>query len=508
MFSKQTRRVLLAGAAIAASTVSGTALAQTGTPTPTPTAQTPAGREITNQATATYSVNGTAATTKSNISTFKVDRKVNLTLVSEQNANVQVNLGQQDAYLAFRLTNLTNGTQDFLLDPDQSTVPAGVLLGTDDFNVDRLRAFVDADGDGKFDPNIDKATYVDELAANASVVVFLVGDVPTTGNPNLAFGSMHVTVAAGDAPGTQGAVLAQTTLNVVNQDNEVDVVFADSAKVGDPARDGQARAYAAFEIGTRTVALTVEKSSRVISDGVSDANPKALPGAVVEYCLVVRNSTALVPASNVTLTDVIPANTAYVPGSIQVGALSGVSQCILPGSGEDDDTDDAAEIDPYRGYGSGELPRHRQVTLPPRSRKRNPAWRPHAGTRSPYACDPTHPPLVRSPFRRPSGAWRRACAAGRSDHQHGHAFLDRRRCPADRVVQHRFPRRDARQASHQARVPPVAARLRVVRHGLRHVWRQASLHPCPYRGRYPGRGAEAGLLRPQDAAHSGAGRAR
>ncbi len=60
-------------------------------------------------------------------------------------------------------------------------------------------------------------------------------------------------------------------------------------------------------------------------------NPKALPGAVVQYCLTVTNSTLTVPASGVSLTDVIPANTTYVPGSISVGGIGAAGVCVLNG---------------------------------------------------------------------------------------------------------------------------------------------------------------------------------
>jgi uncharacterized repeat protein (TIGR01451 family) len=105
----------------------------------------------------------------------------------------------------------------------------------------------------------------------------------------------------------------------------VDIVFADDdtdgqlLNLGDTARNGQGRAYAAYEVGTHTVNLSVTKTARIVSDGLSLINPKALPGAVVEYCLTVVNATLATPATNVVLTDIVPANTTYVPGTISIG---------------------------------------------------------------------------------------------------------------------------------------------------------------------------------------------
>jgi len=322
-------RTLLTGTALAAS--AGVAHAQAGTP---------AGTTVSNQATATFSVNGTPATVQSNVSTFKVDRKIDLTLVA-QTGTTKVNLGQTGAYLAFTLTNKTNGTQDFLLDPDQQVIAFPGLLGTDNFDVTGLRAFADKNGNGTYEAGVDDQTYVDELGADRSTTVFLVGDVPNLNTAAFAHASMHVTVARGGGAGIRGTVLVESALDILNDPDAEDIVFADydsdGLALGDAPRNGQARAYGAFELGARTVDLTVVKSSRVVEDGVNGAFPKALPGATVEYCLLVRNATLLTPATGVTLSDQLPAETTYVAGSLRVGGLA----CLVGGEAQDDDADDA-----------------------------------------------------------------------------------------------------------------------------------------------------------------------
>lgn len=347
MIATRLRTVLLGGAALIAAT--GTAHAQVA-----PTAPgTAAGTVISNTAQASYTVNGATQTATSNTLTFVVDRKVDFIVERAQETNTQVNLNQPNMATSFRVTNLTNGVQDFILDPDQQNLSLGILPGTDDFDMNNLRVFVDANGNGTYEPETDTQTFIDQLAPNASAIVFVVGDVPNVPTANLAFVSLHAIVADGNAEGARGTALIATDLNILNQDNEVDIVFADNdsdgAFLGDIARNGQGRAYAAFEVGVRSVDLSVVKSSRVVSDGVNLLNPKALPGAVIEYCLTVANRTLLTPATNVTLTDVIPANTTYVPGSLQVGGIGAAGVCLLNGVPEDDDDDDAGELDPYRG---------------------------------------------------------------------------------------------------------------------------------------------------------------
>ncbi len=337
MSAKGVRRLLLAGTAAVASI--GTAQAQT--------TGTAAGTTISNTAQASYTVNGTAQTATSNTATFVVDRKVNLTVISNQSANTSVNLGQTGAVTSFKVTNNTNGTQDFILSANQQFL-AGLFTG-DNFDVSNLQIYVDSNGDGVYQPGTDTLQYIDELAPDASRVVFLVGDVPNQQNAALAGVTLNAQVAAGGAAGTMGAALVPSAL--ANDDNNIDVVFADGDSDGagpDVVYNGQGRASAFYEITARSVALTITKSSTVISDGVSLTFPKALPGAIVQYCLVVNNATALVPATGVNLTDVIPANTTYVPGSLTIGGLAVGPTCVLNGITMNDDGS-AVPLSPYTG---------------------------------------------------------------------------------------------------------------------------------------------------------------
>ncbi|MFZ5698708.1 MAG: beta strand repeat-containing protein [Pseudomonadota bacterium] len=95
---------------------------------------------------------------------------------------------------------------------------------------------------------------------------------------------------------------------------------------------------------TVNLALTVVKSSSVISDplvGVRNpgvAEPKRIPGAVIEYTITVSNSAGTVDAVDVVVSDPMPANTDYVTGSLVAG-----------GTVEDDDNAGADEADPNGG---------------------------------------------------------------------------------------------------------------------------------------------------------------
>jgi len=325
MLTKESQRLLLSGVAVAATI--GTAQAQS-------TTGTAAGTSISNTATASFTVNGAAQTASSNTATFVVDRKVNLTVAKLQAGNTQVNLSQTGAAAAFSVTNNTNAPQDFLLAAAQA-LSVGILPASDNYDLTNLHVYVDANGNNTYDPGVDVATFIDELAPDASKTVFIVGDVPSTASANLAYVGLNVTVGAGGTVNSQGAALVATV--GADRDNQVDIVFADNDSegdgdlLGDAARNGQSWAYAGFEVAVRSLNLTVNKTATVVTDGVSTLNPKALPGATVQYCLTVNNATLTTPATNVSLTDVIPANTTYVPGSITVGGIGAGGVCLVGG---------------------------------------------------------------------------------------------------------------------------------------------------------------------------------
>ncbi|MFN3451001.1 MAG: DUF11 domain-containing protein, partial [Sphingorhabdus sp.] len=109
-----------------------------------------------------------------------------------------------------------------------------------------------------------------------------------------------------------------------------------------PANPGQqAIAIHDFNFCRPQANLSVTKISTVISDGVSASNPKALPGAIVRYCILVSNAGSAT-ATNIAVVDAIPATATYIPGS----TLSGTS-CATATTAEDDDAAGADETDPF-----------------------------------------------------------------------------------------------------------------------------------------------------------------
>jgi subtilisin-like proprotein convertase family protein len=97
-----------------------------------------------------------------------------------------------------------------------------------------------------------------------------------------------------------------------------------------------------------STSMSVAKSSTVISDGVSGANPKAIPGAVIQYCiLITHNGKAAAPNATVNQTvvtpsDTLPATETYVAGSMFSGPT-----CAAATVAEDDDSSGADESNPF-----------------------------------------------------------------------------------------------------------------------------------------------------------------
>ena len=345
---RSTKLQLLGGAAFAALFAAAPAFAQA----------TASGTTISNQATVTYTVGGAPQTSTSNTATFVVDKKVNLAVAEVGGTATIVGIGSTDQVTTFTVTNLTNSVQDFRLVGDQQNVSIP-LLGTDDFDVTNLRVFVESNATPNGYDAADTATYINELAPDATVTVYIVANIPNTPGIHTAIVSLNAIAAAGGTPGTLGADLVATPLTTADSPTTVDIVFADGGGPLDLPRNGQARAFDSYKVDT--AAVTVTKTATTISDPYNLlVNPKAIPGATVEYCLTVTNA-GPGTATGVTIADAIPANTTYVPNSLTVGGLGVGGACVLNGTVEDDNATGPDESDPYGGSFDGTTVR---ATLP------------------------------------------------------------------------------------------------------------------------------------------------
>jgi uncharacterized repeat protein (TIGR01451 family) len=303
---------------------------------------TAANTSINNTASVDYTVGGVnQPDVNSNTTTFVTDRRILVTVAEVGGGYTDVAPGQTGQLLTFTVTNNTNAVMDFRLDAtQQATNAADPFGGTDDFDVTALQVFVDSNGNNTYDAGTDTAAFIDELAADGTVTVFVVANIPI-GQANGNSAGVTLTAIAADSGGA-GLGSDSTQTASAETPNVVDTVFGDIAGDTDANRDGRHSDTDAYRIQTAT--LSVTKTSTVISDPFNNTtNPKRIPGAIVEYCVTVQN-TGGAAATAVVVTDVLTGQ----PVTYQAGSLFTVDTGAVctGGDAEDDDAAGGDETDP------------------------------------------------------------------------------------------------------------------------------------------------------------------
>jgi hypothetical protein len=302
---------------------------------------TNAGTAITNTASVSYSVNAvTGFSATSNSDVINVDRKVTLLVSEVGTATVNSVLGSTAQVTTFTVNNTTNGAIDVLLSAANlatgQTAPGHP--GTDALTVSNFVYYVESNGTAGLQTGVGGdtlASYVDELAEDATVTVYVLADMPTAGtNGQVAAISLTGTAALPGTVGTAGAALANDS--AAANTAAVQNVFNDAAGTDDLAKDGKSSARDDYTLQAPT--LAVSKISWVISDPVSGVGngttifPKMIPGAVVGYCITVTN-TGPTAADAVSVTDNLTTlPVAYTASSAQVIA-AGPSGGTCSGTG-------------------------------------------------------------------------------------------------------------------------------------------------------------------------------
>ncbi len=187
-----------------------------------------------------------------------------------------------------------------------------------------------------FDIDFGSGSYADRLT-----VTGLFNGNPVT--PTLTNGiSNYVTgnVAIGDAGATDTTANGTLVITFSSPVDRVTLRYGNHTTA--PANPGnQYMSIHDITICNPVANLSVTKVSTVVSDGVSASNPKAVPSAILRYCLLISNSGSAT-ATNVSVGDNIPSTVTYIPGTI----MSGTS-CASTVTAEDDNATDADETDPF-----------------------------------------------------------------------------------------------------------------------------------------------------------------
>jgi uncharacterized repeat protein (TIGR01451 family) len=291
---------------------------------PAHAAATAAGTTITNTATINFQVGGVSQTAQSASNAVVVDAKIVLTDV-QTGATTSVAPGQSGAVTTFQVSNASNEPIDIgLAAAAQTNGSTAAHGGSVAVQATTFTYWVNTNGSTTCTysaANATQVTYLDEVAVGATTCLYVQSSIPATAtNGQVAGINLTVTAEQAGTAGSQGAVLTQSGSGVAWTPGTMQTVFADAAgNGGDANYDGKYTALADYTVAAPV--LSVNKNSLVISDGVEGSNPKAIPGAVLQYCIVVANASgAGASATNVNVSDVLPTNVTYKTGSVVLNA--------------------------------------------------------------------------------------------------------------------------------------------------------------------------------------------
>jgi len=307
--------------------------------------------DISNTATISFVIGGVSNSAKAS-STFKEDRLINFTVSKVNDGDYDSVIENiSNAVMSFNIFNSGNGVQDFLL-AASNTSPNPYSSPADNFDaLTPMRVFVESGVTPGYQVGEDVIPYVDELAPNSSVMVYVLADMPAGIHPDdVAAVVLHVQVAQGGSKNVEGSaitnddngktspaspasgysngatIVAAGTASDTNNTLGLETVFndpagaqaedTDSSSNQDVARNGQHADTGAY----RVVPPVIIIHSVTVID--TDGNSEPRPTSTLRYQLDVSIAGS-VSVANLVVNNPIPANTTYTDGTI---TLDGVSQ--------------------------------------------------------------------------------------------------------------------------------------------------------------------------------------
>ncbi len=247
-----------------------------------------AGTDIENTASATYSAGGQPREVFSNPDILKVDELLDVATAWQDGAPIPID-GQ--SVLQFRVTNNGNGAEAFTITADPAVAGNGF-----DTTVDYL--VIDANNNGIVDDNETRLTNgftTAELDPDQSINILVVVTAPA-GATDGQTSQVDLLAVAATGTGSPGDVFANQGEG--GGDAVVGSTGADDNALGDL-------------VASRGVVTLVKTSSASDPFGGS----QVVPGSIVTYSLV-ATVTGSGSVSGLSITDTIPVNTTYSPGTL------------------------------------------------------------------------------------------------------------------------------------------------------------------------------------------------
>lgn len=206
-----------------------------------------------------------------------------------------------------------------------------------------------------FDIDYNGGQFADRLTVTGRFQGATVLPTLTNGSANYVVGNTAV-----------GDIVSANTADdgnvVVTFTQPVDTIIVEYGNANTAPSNPGGQAIAIWDINfcNPVAVLGVTKVSTLISDPTNGTtNPRAIPGAVIEYCILVQNPGSGT-ATNVVGTDTIPASVTYTPSSIASGSTCGTAT-----ASEDDDGAGTDESDPFGASVSGAVLTATAATLAP-----------------------------------------------------------------------------------------------------------------------------------------------
>ncbi|HEY5810944.1 MAG TPA: hypothetical protein VIT67_23435 [Povalibacter sp.] len=257
-------------------------------------AGTAAGTNIESAAQVSYSINGAARTATSNTVSVIVVEILDAVVTVAGTAGVSP--GDTSQELVFTVTNTGNGTETFQLAP----LSAGIT--GDQFDPTLAATPIYFDTDNSNDLSAPDTVYVPGsndpvLAADTGVRVIVVNDIPGTASDGER-GRSRLTAAARTGSGTPGTFFAG------QGDGGIDALAGTTG--GSDAMVG--------EYVVTGLQLAAVKSQTIVDQS---GGSRPVPGARINYQIVVTAAGSGIAAAAM-FSDVIPDNTTYVAGSLEL----------------------------------------------------------------------------------------------------------------------------------------------------------------------------------------------
>lgn len=194
-----------------------------------------------------------------------------------------------------------------------------------------------------FDIDYAANDFADKLTVTGSFNGSPVLPILTNGIANYVVGN----VAIGDAGADGGSADGNVVITFLSPIDTVTIVYGNHTTApSDP--DGQAASIYDFTFCNPQTTLSVTKISSIVSDPINEASdPYAIPGAVIEYCILIANPGSAT-ATSIAATDALPATISYTAGTMTSGPT-----CAAATTAEDDDASGADESNPFGASISG-----------------------------------------------------------------------------------------------------------------------------------------------------------